>query len=106
MMEQQQVSLTALSYQHLMKGLQKDNEIESVVDMFETMKNKGIDPTLRTFGDAITCCVNTNEPATAYNLMKDAEALNLPLETDPRLLINVLRVSALNDQVSQRLWGI
>ncbi|ORZ13218.1 hypothetical protein BCR42DRAFT_331094 [Absidia repens] len=101
MMEQQQVPLTALSYQHLIKGMQKDSEIEAVMDTFETMKSKGIDPTLRTFGDAITCCANTNEPASAYRLMKDAEALNLPLETEPRLLINVLRVNALNDKIEE-----
>lgn len=101
-MEQEQVPLTAISYEYLLKGLVRTGNSRDVMDTLTTMKERGMEPTLPTYGYAIRACLENNNSTMAYDLMKEAEAANLPLQTEPRLLMDVLRTCALNDKVRRK----
>ncbi|KAI8098679.1 uncharacterized protein BX664DRAFT_381362 [Halteromyces radiatus] len=107
MMEEQQVPLTAISYQHLIQGMLSRNNLDLIMGTLETMKERDIEPTLLSYNYAIGCCLYVNGPDTAFSLMKEAEEKNLALETEPRLLMDVLRVNALNDKLeeTQYCWN-
>jgi pentatricopeptide repeat protein len=105
LMDQEQVPLTAISYEYLLKGLVRAGNSRDVMDTLTTMKERGVEPTLPTYGYAIRACLENNNSTMAYDLMKEAEAANLPLQTEPRLLMDVLRTCALNDKVRRRGSG-
>ncbi|KAI8344854.1 hypothetical protein BC941DRAFT_458631 [Chlamydoabsidia padenii] len=101
LMEENQVPLSAISYEYLLKGMARTQNNQGIVDTLALMKVKGVYPTLLAYGYAIRGCLDSNNATMAFNLMKEAEAANLPLQTEPRLLLDVLRVSALNDEVDE-----
>lgn len=99
-MKQQNVPYTAITYQHIINCLTKNDKLKSALNTLEEMKKEKIQPTLLTYGALIHSCLFENEPKTAFDLLKEAQGANLPVETDPRLLMDVMRVSSLNDNVS------
>lgn len=102
-MEQNNVALTAITYEHLLKGMARVGNSRGVKETLETMKNHGVETTLLAYVYAIRCFYQRNDATMALDLMKEAENANLPLQTEPRLLLDVLRVNALNDKVNNQI---
>ncbi|CAO3652691.1 unnamed protein product [Cunninghamella echinulata] len=101
LMKQQKIPPTTITYEHIIKGLIRNDKLKSALKTLEEMKKEKLQPTLMTYGMLIHSCVFDQEATIAFDLLKEVEEANLPVETNPRLLMDVLRVSAIDDKVEQ-----
>ncbi|CAO3650628.1 unnamed protein product [Cunninghamella blakesleeana] len=101
LMKQQNVPYTAITYQYIIECLSRNDKLNTALKTLEEMKKEKIQPTLLTYGSLIHSCLFENEPKIAFDLLKEAQDANLPVETDPRILMDVMRVCSLNDNVEQ-----
>lgn len=99
-MKEQKVPSTTITYEHIIKGLIRNDKLKPALKTLEEMKKEKLQPTLMTYGMLIHSCVFDQEATIAFDLLKEVEEANLPVETNPRLLMDVLRVSAIDDKVS------
>ncbi|ORZ16279.1 hypothetical protein BCR42DRAFT_374761 [Absidia repens] len=104
-MEQQQVPLSVMAYQNIFRAISQQDDLDLMMEYLDKMKKQGLEPTLFCYSDIVSHCLRRNEPAIAFRMMKEAEAADLPLRRDPRLLMDVLRVSALNDQLEETRYS-
>ncbi|CAO3587043.1 unnamed protein product [Absidia cylindrospora] len=100
-MEQQQIPLSTMTYQTIFWATSRHNNLNLMMEYLDKMKKQGLRPTLLCYSDIVTHCLQRNEPAVAFRMLKEAEAADLLIRRDPRLLMDVLRVSALNDQIEE-----
>ncbi|ORX53612.1 hypothetical protein DM01DRAFT_1287819 [Hesseltinella vesiculosa] len=98
MMKEQSVELTPMSYQHLVRGATSANDLAKVKQWLDSMKTLHVDPTLLTFNYAVHCCFENADADTALQCLSEAEALQLPVGTEPRMLMDLVRVTAINDK--------
>ncbi|KAI8062486.1 hypothetical protein BC940DRAFT_308740 [Gongronella butleri] len=99
LMKEQGVALTPLSYQYLVRrAAHEKSPVAKISELFDAMKASDMEPTLLTFNHAIHAAYEANDADHAVQWLKEAEALHLPVETEPRILMDVLRATAMNDK--------
>ncbi|KAG0741338.1 hypothetical protein G6F57_008494 [Rhizopus arrhizus] len=94
-MQQKGLELNSVTYYHLLRGQQ--NNIELALETLEDMKKRGIEPTLLTYSLLIRSC-RAKTSNTAFNLLKEAEEKGLPVQNEPRMYFDVLRLGTRRDE--------
>lgn len=97
-MQQKGLELNSVTYYHLLRGQQ--NNIELALETLEDMKKRGIEPTLLTYSLLIRSC-RAKTSNTAFNLLKEAEEKGLPVQNEPRMYFDVLRLGTRRDEVKK-----
>lgn len=71
------------------------------METFEEMKQKGITPTVLSYSFLIGAC-RTSSSDVAFKLLKEAEDNGLPVDSQPRMYFNVLRLGTREDEVERK----
>ncbi|KAI8058706.1 uncharacterized protein B0P05DRAFT_559523 [Gilbertella persicaria] len=93
------LELTATSYQHLLKGLCNARKLNHALNVLEEMKTAGIQPSLKCYSIIITACLQLSKAKVAFDMLKQAEEAGFPVESEPRIYMDVMRVGADEDEI-------
>lgn len=99
--------LTLSSYYHLLRGLCKAKKLDAALATFKEMKEQpNIESNLNIYATIINACVDLSRSDTAFGLLKEAEQLGLPVESQPRVYLDVMRAGSFNDdmEVVEYCW--
>jgi pentatricopeptide repeat protein len=98
-MIEKNIPLTTTTYYHLLRGMGKADALEFALNTLEDMKEKGVQPNIECYGILIGACLRLNESSAAFDLLKEAESMDLAVESQPRIYLDVLRVASNCDKV-------
>ncbi|GAN01885.1 conserved hypothetical protein [Mucor ambiguus] len=96
-MKQNGVPLTTSSYFHLLRGMCKQDELEFALDTLEEMKSMNVQANLSCYATIISASLRLSDATTAFNVLKEAESAGLPVQSQPRLYLDAMRVGANSD---------
>ncbi|KAG0735904.1 hypothetical protein G6F57_010025 [Rhizopus arrhizus] len=90
------IELNGVTYIHLLEAQQ--GNLQLALETFEEMKQKGITPTVLSYSFLIGAC-RTSSSDVAFKLLKEAEDNGLPVDSQPRMYFNVLRLGTREDEI-------
>jgi pentatricopeptide repeat protein len=89
--------LTTASYFHLLRGMCKQDELEFALDTLEEMKKTNVQANLSCYATIINASLRLSDAPTAFTVLKEAENAGLPIQSQPRLYMDAMRVGANSD---------
>ncbi|KAI7859496.1 hypothetical protein BDC45DRAFT_455898 [Circinella umbellata] len=100
-MKQNNIALSLTSYTHLLQGALASNAVEHALDIMDQMKTEGIQPNAVCYTMVINSCLQVHDSETAFQLLKEAEDTGMVAVSNPRMYLDVMRVTAFNDACEQ-----
>lgn len=98
-MKEKNLDLTATSFQHLIRGLSNAGRLNQAIKALDEMKQAGMETNLKTYLIIITACFRHYKAKIAFDMLKQAEEAGLPVESEPRMYMDVMRTASNEDEI-------
>ncbi|KAI9244030.1 hypothetical protein BDA99DRAFT_544198 [Phascolomyces articulosus] len=95
-------------YSYLFRCMRNNGEIERMIDTLEEMRKENITPPLYIYRQFVSLCLEFKEPDIAYNLLKEAAALDSFAAHHQHLYMDLLRCGALmgSHMIVKDMWKV